>query len=167
MFFNSFLLYKMSVKAVAILKGDSPVTGVITFEQQSTGGPTKITGVIKNLPKGKHGFHVHQFGDLSKGCETAGAHFNPTGKTHGGPEDTERHVGDLGNVTASQDGGDTQVNITDNQISLVGQHSVIGRSLIVHEKEDDLGKGGHELSKTTGNAGGRIACGVIGIAEVK
>lgn len=57
--------------------------------------------------------------------------------------------------------------MSDNLISLVGQHSVIGRALVVHENEDDLGKGGHELSKSTGNAGGRVGCGVIGIAEVK
>jgi len=155
-----------TVKAIAVLTGDAGVTGVITFEQPATGGATKVTGTIKGLKPGKHGFHVHQFGDLSNGCTSAGAHFNPTGKSHGAPDDSERHVGDLGNVEAPSS-GDLEVKISDSQVSLVGQHSVIGRAIVVHEKEDDLGKGGHELSKTTGNAGGRLACGVIGIAEVK
>ena len=75
-----------------------------------------------------------------------------------------RHVGDLGNLEAKE-GADTVVDISDHLISLVGQYSVIGRSLIVHEKDDDLGRGKDEESKKTGNAGGRIACGVIGIAQ--
>lgn len=82
------------------------------------------------------------------------------------PDDEERHVGDLGNVDVPSS-GEVSISITDHLISLVGQHSIIGRAVVVHENEDDLGKGGHELSKTTGNAGGRLACGVIGIAEVK
>ena len=83
-------------------------------------------------------------------------------QTHGGPADDERHVGDLGNVEADAN-GKVETTITDSLVSLIGQHSVIGRSLVVHEGVDDFGKGGHELSLTTGNAGGRLACGVIGI----
>ena len=90
--------------------------------------------------------------------------FNPAGVNHGGPKDATRHVGDLGNLEA-KDGQDTVVDISDHLISLIGQHSVVGRSLIIHEGEDDLGKGDNEESKKTGNAGGRQACGVIGIAQ--
>ena len=58
-----------------------------------------------------------------------------------------------------------QVDISDSMISLTGENSIIGRTVVVHADVDDLGKGGHELSKTTGNAGARSACGVIGIAK--
>ena len=81
---------------------------------------------------------------------------------HGAPTDIERHVGDLGNIKANSTGVAT-VNITDSLISLSGQHSIIGRALVVHDKIDDLGKGGTEESRKTGSAGGRFACGVIGI----
>lgn len=97
---------------------------------------------------------------------SAGPHFNPFGKTHGAPSDETRHVGDLGNVEADAS-GKVDVTITDHLVSLVGQHSVIGRAVVVHENVDDLGKGGHELSLSTGNAGGRLACGVIGIKQVR
>ncbi|KAL1928359.1 hypothetical protein VTP01DRAFT_2715 [Rhizomucor pusillus] len=152
------------VKAVAVLRGDSPVTGTVTFTQESENGPTTIEAKISGLTAGKHGFHVHEFGDNTNGCTSAGAHFNPFGKTHGAPEDEERHVGDLGNVVAGADGNAT-LKVTDNQIKLIGPQSVIGRTIVVHAAEDDLGKGGHELSKTTGNAGDRWACGVIGVAK--
>uniref|UniRef100_Q9TS96 Thymus HYPOCHOLESTEROLEMIC factor (TPHF) (Superoxide dismutase) (SOD) (Fragments) n=1 Tax=Bos taurus TaxID=9913 RepID=Q9TS96_BOVIN len=82
-----------------------------------------------------------------------------TGLTHGGPKDEERHVGDLGNVTADKNGV-AIVDIVDPLISLSGEYSIIGRTMVVHEKPDDLGRGGN-----TGNAGSRLACGVIGIAK--
>ena len=106
-----------------------------------------------------------QFGDNTNGCTSAGPHFNPDGCSHGAPENEKgaRHVGDLGNVTAAD--GTAKVDITDGMISLVGEHSIIGRTVVVHADQDDLGQGGHELSKTTGNAGARSACGVIGIAK--
>lgn len=116
------------------------------------------------MTKGLHGFHIHEFGDNTNGCISAGAHFNPLSKEHGSPQDNDRHVGDLGNVEADGS-GIAKVQITDAMISLVGENSIIGRTLVVHADPDDLGKGGHELSKTTGNAGARIACGVIGIAK--
>ena len=92
---------------------------------------------------------------------TAGPHYNPYKLTHGGPEDKERHVGDLGNVIAGDD-GNAEYHHNDHLITLFGTYSVLGRSCVLHAGEDDLGRGGHELSKTTGNSGGRVACGVIG-----
>ena len=85
-------------------------------------------------------------------------------KTHGAPGDDERHVGDLGNIEAN-DKGVANVVIEDSLISLTGEKSIVGRSLVVHADPDDLGRGGHELSKTTGNAGGRLVCGVIGVTK--
>ncbi|BEI80534.1 hypothetical protein CcaverHIS002_0110630 [Cutaneotrichosporon cavernicola] len=153
------------VKAIAVLKGDSKVTGTITFTQAAEGGPVSVTGTITGLDaNAQRGFHIHQFGDLSSGCTSAGAHFNPHGKNHGGPTDTERHVGDLGNVK-TDGSGNVNVNIQDSEISLLGPYSILGRSLVVHAGEDDLGKGGHADSLKTGNAGGRAACGVIGISD--
>ncbi|KAG7484465.1 hypothetical protein MATL_G00049640 [Megalops atlanticus] len=157
---------KMVLKAVCVLKGNGEVTGTVYFEQESESAPVKLTGEIKGLTPGDHGFHVHVFGDNTNGCISAGPHFNPHNKTHGGPTDEVRHVGDLGNVTAGSDNV-AKINIEDKVISLAGPHSIIGRTMVVHEKADDLGKGGNEESLKTGNAGGRLACGVIGIAEIK
>nr|QMS43996.1 Cu/Zn superoxide dismutase [Geloina coaxans] len=153
----------MPIVANCVLKGDSNVTGVITLTQDAPGKEVKVAGDITGLTAGDHGFHVHEFGDNSDGCTSAGAHNNPDGVDHAGPQDAVRHVGDLGNVTADESG--CKVDITDKVITLVGERSIIGRTLVVHENKDDLGRGGHELSKTTGNAGGRLACGVIGIAK--
>ncbi|KAJ1901584.1 hypothetical protein LPJ66_000669 [Kickxella alabastrina] len=152
------------VKAIAVLKGDEGVQGVVTLTQASETSPIKVHASISGLAAGKHGFHVHEFGDNTNGCTSAGPHFNPFKKTHGAPDAEERHVGDLGNVVASAEGKVDAV-IEDSKVTLFGPYSVIGRTIVVHADEDDLGLGGHELSATTGNAGGRQACGVIGIAN--
>ena len=142
--------------------GGSNVSGLVKLVH-TEGQKCKITAEIKGLAPGQHGFHIHQFGNLTEGCKTAGPHFNPTGKTHGGPTDEMRHFGDLGNVVAGEDGV-AKYELEDHLVSLHGANTVYGRSFVVHAGIDDLGKGGHELSSTTGNAGGRLACGVIGIS---
>ena len=143
-------------------------TGTVWFEQ--TGDECKISWEIKGLTPGLHGFHVHEKADFSNGCISAGPHFNPHGKKHGAPGDEERHVGDLGNVEAGQDGV-SKGSVTDKLIKLDGPHTVVGRSMMVHADPDDLGKGDSsecgpppvngKCSLATGNAGARIACGEI------
>ncbi|KAM7539161.1 hypothetical protein Aperf_G00000048249 [Anoplocephala perfoliata] len=152
----------MTKKAVCVMRGEEGVKGTVHFEE--VGESVKIHAEFEGLKPGKHGFHVHEFGDQTNGCTSAGAHFNPHEKKHGGPDSAERHVGDLGNVEADAS-GKAVFDITDKMISLSGQHSVIGRCMVVHTDPDDLGLGGHELSPITGNAGARVACGVIGIAK--
>jgi len=144
-------------------------TGMVTFEQ-SDADTCLIFYRIKGLTPGKHGFHIHEKADFSNGCNSAGPHYNPFKKTHGAPEDEERHVGDLGNVEAGEDGV-AAGQMTDKLIKLAGEFSVIGRSMMVHADPDDLGTGDNsepgpppvngKASKATGNAGARIACGEI------
>jgi Cu-Zn family superoxide dismutase len=141
------------------------VKGLVSFQQDSIDQPTRISATVQGLPpNSKHGFHIHEFGDLTEGCKSAGSHYNPLGKTHGGPNTEERHVGDLGNIK-SDASGVGYVALTDRQITLFGENSVVGRSCVVHAGEDDLGQGGTPDSKTTGNSGARVACGVIGLAS--
>ena len=149
------------VKAVVVLNSSAGVTGTVDFTQEGD-GPTTVTGSLSGLTPGLHGFHVHALGDTTNGCMSTGPHFNPGGKEHGAPGDANRHAGDLGNVTVGAD-GNANFTITDSQIPLTGPNSIIGRAVVVHADPDDLGAGGHELSKSTGNAGGRIACGIIGL----
>ncbi|KAG2066462.1 copper/zinc binding superoxide dismutase [Suillus decipiens] len=167
-FFFGYWLFKPSEvaivqKAVVVLKGDSPVAGTITFEQSSADGPVKVSGEITNLdPSSLRGFHIHSLGDLSNGCISTGSHFNPYDKSHGAPSDSVRHVGDLGNIESDEYGTAT-ISFKDSLISLNGPTSIIGRAVVVHAGIDDLGKGNNEESLRTGNAGGRAACGVIGL----
>ncbi|ESZ93677.1 Cu,Zn superoxide dismutase SOD1 [Sclerotinia borealis F-4128] len=152
------------VKAVATVRGDSKITGTVTFEQANESAPTVITwNITGNDSNAERGMHVHQFGDNTNGCTSAGPHFNPHGQTHGAPSDEVRHVGDLGNFKTDAQGNATG-SVEDSQIKLIGPLSVIGRTVVVHSGTDDLGKGAGEESKKTGNAGTRPACGVIGIA---
>ncbi|KAK0188081.1 superoxide dismutase [Armillaria mellea] len=150
-------------KATVFLSGDSKVIGKVTFEQASVDAPVTVSGNLEGLdPSASRGFHIHQSGDLSGGCVSAGPHFNPFGKNHGAPTDTDRHVGDLGNIK-SDEAGVAAFSFSDSLISLNGPLSIIGRAVVVHAGTDDLGKGGDEESLKTGNAGGRAACGVIGL----
>ncbi|KAI9894736.1 MAG: Superoxide dismutase [Cu-Zn] [Vezdaea aestivalis] len=153
------LTVALSLSTVAVVRGDAAVKGTVTFEQASESAPTTITyNITGNDPNAERGMHVHQFGDNTNGCTSAGPHFNPFGKTHGAPSDTERHVGDLGNFTTDAQGNGVGT-ITDSLVKLIGPESVLGRTVVVHAGTDDLGKGPNEESKKTGNAGGRPACG--------
>ncbi|XP_057982853.1 superoxide dismutase [Cu-Zn] 2 isoform X2 [Malania oleifera] len=151
-----------TAKAVAVIAGDKNNVGGCLHFLQDPHGTTHVKGKITGLTPGLHGFHIHALGDTSNGCNSTGPHFNPLKNDHGGPADAVRHAGDLGNIVAGADGV-AEVCIEDTQIPLSGQHSILGRAVVVHADPDDLGKGGHELSKTTGNAGARIGCGIIGL----
>jgi len=125
-------------------------------------GKLTITGKVVGLtPAGKHGFHIHEKGSIGNKCLDAGPHFNPFKKSHGGPHDSERHVGDLGNIIADAH-GNADVSVTDSIALLNGENSIMNRALVIHKQEDDLGVGGKNDSKTTGAAGARMICGVIG-----
>jgi superoxide dismutase, Cu-Zn family len=130
------------------------VRGTLRLVQQSSG--LRIIGRIEGLTPGKHGFHVHEFGDLSDPeGKSAGGHFNPDNRKHGGPDDAERHAGDLGNIEADGQG----VAMVDVQGRGLKLHFVLGRAVVVHSKADDL------KSQPSGDAGDRVAVGVIGIAQ--
>jgi Cu-Zn family superoxide dismutase len=146
-------------KAIAVLHPtkDSKVEGAVTFTK--TGNEIKVVADVTGLTAGKHGFHIHEFGDCSSpDGKAAGGHFNPTKAPHAGHDAAQRHVGDLGNIEADSS-GKAHLELTDKMMTMSGENSIIGRGLIVHEKADDL------KTQPTGDAGGRLACGVIGVAK--
>jgi superoxide dismutase, Cu-Zn family len=146
-------------KAVAVLAPakDGKAAGTLTFTKAD--GGVRISGRITGLNAGMHGFHVHEFGDCSAAdFASAGGHFNPTSQPHAGPKDEHRHVGDLGNVEAAADGS-VAVDYTDPGLRFEGDKSILGRAVVVHANADDL------KTQPSGNAGGRVACGVIGVAK--
>jgi len=146
----------------------SGVTGTITFTQTKAG--VLVEADVSGLkPDSKHGFHVHQWGDISAadGTATAG-HYDPTGEAdHGLPKVEEHddhthamtggHAGDFGNLESDADGNASYSKTFEN-LSLTGNNAVLGRAIIVHLDEDDGGQ-------PTGNAGPRVAQGVIGVAN--
>lgn len=136
--------------------------GTVTFTE--TEDVTIIDVDVYGFKPGKHGFHVHEKGDVENGCDSLCAHYNPFKTVHGGPDDdrNNRHVGDLGNIDVDENGV-CKMKITDTLVKLSGKYSVLGRSIIIHEDEDDLGKGGNQESLKTGNAGKRIACARISL----
>jgi len=169
------------MKAICVLTNNSnkKIKGHIEFEEikQNNNRYMLIIRVfIQGIKPGRHGFHIHQTGNLLEGCSSLCSHFNPDNTEHGDIHDSKknRHAGDIGNIEANTNGIINCV-ITDNILKLHGKYNIIGRSVVIHEDEDDLGRGGldyngnvvdsilYEESTKTGNAGKRIACGVIGI----
>lgn len=149
------------MKGIAVFQNN--LKGYVTFIQDSPDSEVKINGKITNLKPGKHGFHIHKYGNLLKtDCTKCGGHFNPTNKVHGGRHDKHSHAGDLGNIIAN-DEGIAKFHFVIDKITLYGKNSIFGRSIIVHADPDDLGKGGFYDSLTTGHSGIRLDCAVIGI----
>ena len=145
-----------SGKAVANLaptQGNS-VKGTVSFNESK--GKTHIVANVTGLKPGKHGFHIHDKGDCSApDGSSAGGHFNPVTHKHGAPDASEHHAGDLGNIEADSKVR-ARLNRTVDFLTVSdGPNSVVGRSVIVHGQEDDF------QTQPTGNAGARLACGVI------
>lgn len=135
----------------------SQVSGTVTFTAAADGAQVVVD--IAGLTPGKHGFHIHDKGDCSDPkAASAGAHFNPTHGHHGGPDTTERHAGDFGNVTADA-AGKVHVELKGKTLKMNGADSIVGKSVIVHAGEDDL------KTDPSGNSGDRVACGVIEVAK--
>lgn len=157
---DSFHYVKNVEKAVCIINGtagNENVRGTVTFTESHDG--VMVEARITGLAPGSHGFHVHQFGDLSStDGKSAGGHFNPEGHDHSSPHSSRRHAGDLGNLVADAN-GIAEYSRFDQELELEGAHSIVGRAIIVHAGEDDL------KSQPTGNAGARVGYGVIGIAK--
>jgi Cu-Zn family superoxide dismutase len=145
-----------ATKAIAVLSSasGSKVTGKVTFTKSGDG--VQVIAEVSGLTPGKHGFHVHEFGDCSAPDATsAGSHFNPTKDPHAGHDADKRHMGDLGNLEADAS-GTARLDLTDKKMKI---DAIVGKAVIVHEKADDL------KTQPTGDAGGRVACGVIGDAK--
>ena len=152
-------LHKRITHATAVIHPTqgNEVNGIVRFEQEQNG--VRITAHLNNLTPGEHGFHIHEMGDC--GCpdaKCAGEHYNPFHKPHAGLETDERHVGDFGNIIADAQGY-AEYNELNTLVELNGPYSIIGRTVIVHAKPDDL------HTQPSGNSGDRIGCGVIGIAQ--
>tara|TARA_B110000037_G_C16692984_1_gene331561 strand:+ start:36 stop:506 length:471 start_codon:yes stop_codon:yes gene_type:complete len=153
----------MEFVCVLTTTSNRKIKGYILFNEDNK--KTKITINASGLKKNsKLGFHIHEYGDLREGCKSLCLHFNPNNVVHGGKDSKIRHAGDLGNILTDKNGNCNMI-IYDKIIKLKGKYNILGRSVVIHEKEDDLGLGGDKESLITGNAGKRIACGVIGYSK--
>jgi len=140
------------------LEGEG-VAGTVLLK--AAGDYVVISANVTGLTRGQHGFHIHQLGVLGGDCLSTEGHYNPHGYDHAGPNATERHIGDLGNIESKYIGEGTLavVEITDRIVSLSPPYSVVGRSVVIHEGEDDLGASGDP----SGAAGARVACCTIAV----
>jgi len=146
------------MRAIASLTGNN-IAGTVVFTQR--GELAVIECNLRGVTDGLHGLHVHEFGDMSQGCESMGPHFSLEPHRHGGRMTSERHTGDLGNVL-SKNGRVRQRLVAKIQVA-----HILGRGLVLHANADDLGRGSWPDSGTTGHSGSRIACGIIALAEPK
>jgi Cu-Zn family superoxide dismutase len=144
-------------EAVAVIDAGK-IKGTVVFTQKEDHIRIKID--VKGLSKNHlHGFHIHESGDLREGCKSCCSHYNPDGSEHGGLDNG--HKGDLGNIKTDENGNCFTSIKTDKIIV----DEILGRSIIIHQDEDDLGLGTFDDSKTTGHSGARIACSIIGISK--
>ncbi len=145
--------------AVAVLSPTqgNEVHGTVRFTKVATG--VRVVADLTGLKPGEHGFHVHEFGDATSADGMAtGGHFNPMHEVHGGPSSEHRNEGDLGNITADASGHAT-LDYVDSKLAFDGTGSILGRSVVIHADRDDI------AAQPSGNAGKRVAVGVIGIVK--
>ena len=143
---------RINATTVAQPDPSAPVAGWTRFAEMKDGS-VRVTAELRHLkPGGAVGFHIHDKGDCSGDGNAAGGHFNPTGAMHGAPG--HGHAGDLPMLQADAQGTAT-VRYTSQQIKLEGEGGILGRAVIVHRDLDD------QHTQPTGNAGPRLACGVI------
>ncbi|KAJ8375837.1 hypothetical protein SKAU_G00064170 [Synaphobranchus kaupii] len=143
-------------------EGEPKVYGRVLFRQDGPVAPLQVLFRLHGLPADSgqvRAVHVHQYGDMSDGCDSTGGHYNPHGEAHPG------HPGDFGNFAPRR--GRIRERREAEGATFFGGLSVLGRAVVIHEKEDDLGRGGDAGSKLHGNAGRRLACCVIGISSPK
>lgn len=153
---------KINVNGICILEPNNyNITGIINLKETIKG--LSISYNINGLKDGLHGFHIHEYGDLTQGCTSACSHFNPNNKKHGGLHSKERHEGDLGNIYSKNKKSIGKLFVKNINLTKKFKYSVLGRMIVIHQDEDDLGKGNNEESLKTGNAGKRLACGIIGL----
>jgi superoxide dismutase, Cu-Zn family len=148
-------------RAVAVLlpTESNKVRGTVTFSMRDGSDELLVKSDVTGLPPGKHAYHVHQFGDCSSDDgKAAGTHFNFAGSSEQPGANIDRITGDLGDLEAGKDGKAT-ASTTIARAKLQGMYSILGRSVIIHEKGND------PKSPPMGAAGGRLACGVIGVAD--
>lgn len=153
--------------AVAVIHhtAGNHTAGVVTFTATDAG--VKVVADLTGLTPGNHGFHIHEFGDVRDGAKamSTGGHYDPEGTHHHALVDADHadgmhHAGDMGNILADS-AGNAHLEMTLVGVTLMGPTDpIVGRAVIVHEKPDDGGQ-------PTGNAGGRVGEGVIGIAKAK
>jgi len=139
--------------------------GVVTFHQCKGARGCQVHFSFQGFKPGTvHAIHIHEKGNTLQGCKSLGGHWNPHGATHGSIQDPTRprHVGDLINNMMIDDHGNFEYDYWDPLLRLSGALSIVGRSVVIHEGQDDLGKGGTNESLKTGSAGARLMCGVIG-----
>ncbi|MEQ1892575.1 MAG: superoxide dismutase family protein [Planctomycetota bacterium] len=143
-----------TAEATIEARSDAKLTGKATFTEVQ--GGVLVTIEVHHAAPGWHAAHVHDKGDCSApDASSAGGHFNPATKNHGSPHAPEHHAGDLGNLWVDANGDGHHVILMPELTVAAGEHSVRGRAIIVHAGVDDL------VTQPTGNAGGRIGCGVI------
>lgn len=145
--------------AAAQLTGPSGASGAVTFTQEAEG--VHVVAQVQGLPPGPHGFHLHAVGTCEgPDFKTAGDHFNPTNAPHGAPAAPAHHAGDFGNIEVGAD-GTGNADFTTTMLTLGGGagNDAIGKAVIVHADKDDL------TSQPSGNAGARVACGVVQRAQ--
>ena len=160
---------RIAVARVVGPEGSSSLaSGTVAFVETADG--VFVEYDVRGLDPGAHGFHVHETGSCAPAdadgdgtaepAGAAGGHFNPEGSPHGAPSDPrdERHAGDLGNVTAG-DGRSAVGTLTDGVLAFDGPTGIVGRAMMVHSGRDDL------TSQPGGDAGARVACGVIELAR--